>query len=113
MGRGGDVVAVGRADDGLGKGRGVGDALDDGGGAAARVACGIHALNVRLEGGAALLIHLHAVRGEEGAVNLLADGGDYEVTGDVEELAACDGAAASGESGAPSTIFSHVSTPSA
>ncbi len=82
-------------DDDLSKARGVGDALDHGGGAAVRVARAVHAGDVRLERGA-LALHLDAVGGHELGVNLLADGGDDHVAGDGELLAGLDGAAAAG-----------------
>ena len=80
-------------DDDLGKARGVGNALDHGGGAAVRVARAVHAGDVRLERGT-LALHLDAVRGHQLSVDLLADGGDDHVAGDGELLAGLDGAAA-------------------
>ena len=79
-------------DDDLGKARGVGNALDHGGGAAVRVARAVHAGDVRLERGT-LALHLDAVRGHEIGVDLLADGGDDHVAGDGELLTGLDGAA--------------------
>ena len=91
-----DVVGVGLADDRLGKGGGVGDALHHGGGAALGVTGGVHALHVGLEGGTALLIQLDAVGGHQGVVHLLAHGGDHQIAGDVEEHTAAHGTAAAG-----------------
>ena len=80
-------------DDDLGKARGVGNALDHGGGAAVRVARAVHAGDVRLERGT-LALHLNAVCGHQLSVDLLAHGGDDHVAGNGELLAGFDGAAA-------------------
>ena len=93
IGLGGDVVNVRVADDDLGKARGVGNALDHGGGAAVRVARAVHARDVRLERGT-LALHLNAVCGHQLSVDLLAHGGDDHVAGNGELFAGFDGAAA-------------------
>ena len=90
---GGNVVDVRVTDDDLGEARGVGNALDHGGGAAVRIARAVHAGDVRLERGT-LALHLNAVCSHQLGVDLFADGGDDHVAGNCELLAGFDGAAA-------------------
>ena len=94
----GDLVGVRCTDDGLCKGSGVGNALDDGRGTAVRVTGGPDVFNVGLEG-RALAAHFDAVFSHELRVDLLADGGEDEVARDLKRLAGGDGAAAAGSVG--------------
>ena len=89
----GDLILVGRADHGFGEARGVGNALDHGGGTAVRVTRAVYALDIGLKRGA-FALHLDAVCGHEVGIDLLADGGEDEVAGDGELLAGLHGAAA-------------------
>ena len=84
------------ADDDLGKARRVRDALDDGGRAAGCVAGDVDVFNIGLKGGTLLRVQLDAVGREQGVVDLLADGGDNEVAGDLDCLARGNGASSAG-----------------
>ena len=85
---------MGCADNGLGKGGGIGDALHHGGRAVLGITGGVHTGHVGLEGGTALLVQLDAVGGHQRIVHLLTHGGDHQVAGNGEELTAAHGAAA-------------------
>ena len=94
----GNFVGVLLADHDLRKLRSVGDAFNDGGGAAVAVACGVNALDVRLERGT-LAAHFNAVGRHQVGIDLLADGGNDEVTGDFDRLTGGNGASSAGSVG--------------
>ena len=75
-----------RADDGVGKGLGVCNALHYCGGAAPCVAAGIDTLQIGLEGGESNGIHLDAIGGEELALHLFTYGGYHSIAGNLQTL---------------------------
>ena len=82
-----DSGLVGVADDLLGEGGGVGDALHHRGGAPEHVSGGVDPGQVGGEGRTALLAHMDAVGGQLVVVHPLAHGGDHRVAGELHRLA--------------------------
>ena len=83
------------ADNDLGEFGSVGNTLDHGGRTAVAVAGGIDALDVGLEV-RTLAAHFNAVGGHQLGVDLLADGGNDQIAGNLKEFAGGDGRAAAG-----------------
>ena len=95
IGRRRDLVGMRLADNGFRERGGIGNALNDGRGAAMRVARAPDVFDVGLEGGA-FALHFNAVCGHELCIDLFTDGREHQIARDLKEFAGPDRCAASG-----------------